>query len=203
MKIAVDKNQTIGTHEKSNAKLHSQLVKAGHSLEIVNLPFGDYCQVTDDMRDTIDRRGNKLKKADLVGDIKIAVDRKNSIDELCGNICGKSHNRFRDEIILAQKCGCKLYVLIENQGGEIKRTGVFNPTITELSELHSWRNPRLFIMQYGKQKYPKATKGVTLMKACYSMERKYGVTFLFCKPQEAGQKIIELLEGQDENIEKE
>lgn len=193
MKIAVDKNQTIGSHEKSNADLHRQFGLIGNELVILNLPFGDYCEVTEQMQDTINRRGTKLKKADLVGDIKLSVDRKNSIDELCGNICGKSHNRFRDEVILAQKCGCKLYVLVENKGGEIGHTGILNPTITELSQLHTWKNPRLFIRYAGKQKYPMATKGITLQKACYTMQEKYGVTFLFCKPEDSGRKIVELL----------
>ena len=97
-------------------------------------------------------------------------------------------------MILANKCGCKLYVVVENEGGEIRNSGIFNKTITDLSELHSWRNPRLFIRYGGKQKYPNATKGVTLMKACYTMQDKYGVTFLFCHPKDSGKIIADLLE---------
>lgn len=41
---------------------------------------------------------------------------------------------------------------------------------------------------------PNATKGETLAKAIETMEQKYGVKFLFCKPEEAGAMILKLLE---------
>ena len=41
--------------------------------------------------------------------------------------------------------------------------------------------------------YPNATKGETLAKACLTMQLKYGVEFLFCRPEDAGEKILELL----------
>ena len=121
---------------------------------------------------------------DLLGTYNVAIDSKNSIQELCGDICGKSHERFRDELILAQNNGIKLIILVENDVG-----------ITQLSELHKWVNPRLFIHEHGKQKYPNATRGVTLMKSCFTMKKKYGAEFLFCKPEDAGKIIVELLGG--------
>lgn len=39
------------------------------------------------------------------------------------------------------------------------------------------------------------TKGETLAKAMLTMEQEYGVHFLFCHPNEAGAKVVELLEG--------
>ena len=48
----------------------------------------------------------------------------------------------------------------------------------------------------GRKRVPvsqNATKGVSLAKAMRTMQEKYGVTFLFCKPEEAGAKILELL----------
>lgn len=196
MKIAVDKNQLQkGSHAQSNAYNHRMMERAGHTLVALPLQFGDYCEVTDEMQETIDRRGDKLKKADLVGDIKIAVDRKNSIDEICGNVCSttKAHERFRDEVILAQKCGCKFYVLIEDE------------SVTSLDDLEHWENPRekkYFIMKARmakgyKLKYPIAKQppasGKTLAKALRTMEEKYGVKFLFCKPKDAAARIVELL----------
>lgn len=53
----------------------------------------------------------------------------------------------------------------------------------------------LFIFQSVRQKYPNATNGVTLMKACMTMQKKYGVEFMFCSSKDAGRKIIELLGG--------
>ena len=196
MKIGVDKNQLQkGSHAKSNAYNHRMMERAGHELIALPLQFGDYCEVTEEMQETIDRRGDKLKKADLVGDIKIAVDRKNSIDEICGNVCSttSAHERFRDEVILAQKCGCKFYVLIEDD------------KVTSLDDLEKWENPRekkyfyyKALMAQGKKlrmilpKQPPAS-GKKLAKALRTMETKYGVKFLFCKPKDAAARIVELL----------
>ena len=196
MKIAVDKNQLQkGSHAQSNAYNHRMMERAGHTLIALPLPYADYAEVTAEMQETIDRRGDKLKKADLVGDIKIAVDRKNSIDEICGNVCSttSAHERFRDEVILAQKCGCKFYVLIEDD------------KVTSLDDLEHWQNPRekkyfyyKALMAQGKKlrmilpKQPPAS-GKTLAKALRTMETKYGVKFLFCKPKDAAARIVELL----------
>ena len=196
MKIGVDKNQLQkGSHEKSNRYNHSRLKGMGHELVPLPLPYGDYCLVTDQMQETIDRRGLKLKKADLVGDIKVAVDRKNSIDEICGNVCSStaSHDRFRDECILAQKCGCKFYVLVEDE------------TVVNLDDLEHWENPRakLYFIQKARlakgykpkhqlAKQPPAS-GKTLAKALRTMQEKYGIEVVFTKPMDAARKIIELL----------
>ena len=196
MKIGVDKNQLQkGSHAQSNAYNHRMMERAGHMLIPIPCPFGDYCEVTEEMQETICRRGDKLKKADLVGDIKIAVDRKNSIDEICGNVCSttSAHERFRDEVILAQKCGCKFYVLIEDD------------KVTSLDDLEHWQNPRekkyfyyKALMAQGKKlrmilpKQPPAS-GKKLAKALRTMEEKYGVKFLFCKPKDAAARIVEIL----------
>ena len=201
MKIAVDKNQLQkGSHAQSNAYNHRMMERAGHELVALPLPYADYCEVTEEMQETIDRRGDKLKKIDLVGDIKIAVDRKNSIDEICGNVCSttKAHERFRDEVILAQKHGCKFYVLIEDD------------KVTSLDDLEKWQNPRekkyfyyKALMAQGKKlrmilpKQPPAS-GKKLAKALRTMEEKYGVKFLFCKPKDAAARIVEILKGGNE-----
>ena len=198
MRIAVDRNQTIGSHEKSNAGLHKQLENLGCELSVMPLPFGDYCLITDEMQDTINRRGDKLKKADLVGDIKISCDRKNSILELAGNICGKSHARFRDEVILASKCGCKLYIVVEDDGGYVDRKKtIYNKPVRSIDDLFSWKNSRAFIWKAGKQLYPNATKGATLAKACLTMKAKYGCEFVFCSSKDAGEMILKLLSGEE------
>ena len=196
MKIAVDKNQLQkGSHAQSNAYNHRMMERAGHTLVALPLPFGDYAELTEEMQRGIERRGDRLKKIDLVGDIKIAVDRKNSIDEICGNVCSttKAHERFRDEVILAQKCGCKFYVLIEDE------------KVTSLDDLEHWQNPRekkyfyyKALIAQGKKlrmilpKQPPAS-GKKLAKALRTMETKYGVEFVFCKPEDAAQRIVEIL----------
>lgn len=198
MKIAGDKNQFAGSHGKSNKRKHDQLERLGHELIQVPLPFADYCQITEQMQETIDRRGDKLKKQDLVGDIKVCVDTKKDLLEVCGNICSGSHGRFRDEIILAQKVGAKMYILIEEPG------------IQTIEDVFQWQNPRLH--QYNKIRYmhgigkwrnipePKAkpTSGEILAKAMLTCQAKYGCTFLFCRPEQAGSRIVELLMGGEE-----
>ena len=143
----------------------------------------------------IEIRRSKLWIGDytLPANQSICIDTKKDIQELIGDICGKQHDRFRAELIRAQETGIKLYILVENKGGEIGKTGIMNPTIRRLEDLHSWKNPRLFIRRNGKQLYPTATKGITLQKACYTMQRKYSVEFIFCTPEESGAKIVELL----------
>ncbi len=189
-------------------------------INVVNLPLpcGDYIIANDKVLDVISRkekRGIPVKKMDLLGTYNVTVDTKKDIQELVGNICGKQHARFRDECILAQNNGIKLYVLTQNIGGLIKGTkNIYNPTIKSLEDLHSWRNPRLFetrptneIIGYYKtsgkpiyrcvQRYPAATKGVTLMKACMTMQKKYAVEFVFCHNQEQGRMVLELLKQED------
>ena len=75
---------SLATHKKSNEMNHRRMMAMGHELMPLPLPFGDYAQITDDVAETIKRRGDKIKKMDLVNDIKIAVDRKTpSINEIC------------------------------------------------------------------------------------------------------------------------
>lgn len=193
MRIAADKNQFVASHGKSNHRKHRDLKELGNELVPIPLPFGDYCLITEQMQETIDRRGGKLKKQDLVGDIKVSVDTKKDLLEVCGNICSKAHSRFRDEIILAQKVNAKLIILIEEAG------------IDSIDDVFRWQNPRMY--RYNKIKYmhergrwqnvalPKAapTSGQTLAKAMLTLENKYGCKFMFCKPSETAEQITEIL----------
>ena len=86
--------------------------------------------------------------------------------------------------------------------------------ILVLKKIHTLKNPRLFVMKrtddvighyksgnpiYRRtQRYPAATKGETLMKACKTMQKKYGVEFVFCSNSEQGAKVIELLQREVE-----
>lgn len=142
----------------------------------------------------------------------VCVDTKKDIQELIGDIVGKQHERFRVECIRAQECGIKLIILVENEPGYADYgKKIYNKQVSDLKDLASWVNPRLCIFKSTneiegyykngkpkykrKQAYPNATKGVTLMKACYTMAKRYGVEFQFCHPDEAGQRVIELLRG--------
>lgn len=162
------------------------------------LPVGDYIIANDKVMDVINRkaaRGIETKKMDFLGTYTVVCDTKKDIQELIGDICGKQHARFRDEAILAQNNGIKLYILVENKDG-----------VKETRDLFKWQNPRmhrynkiLYMHRIGKWSNipePKAppTSGQTLAKACLTMNLKYGVEFEFCTPNEAGKRVIELLE---------
>lgn len=126
----------------------------------------------------------------------ICIDTKNSIDELVSDICGKQHERFRNELMRSQEAGIKLIILVEDDGGYVdRRETIYNKPVRCIEDLFHWKNPRLFIMRGGKQVYPKATRGMTLAKACMTMEKKYGCEFQFCSSKECGKRIVEILTG--------
>ena len=177
-----------------------------NGIEVVRapLPVGDYIIANDKAMDVLERkkrRGNKPKKMDFLGTYSVAVDTKENIGEIINNICGKAHGRFRDECILAQNNGIQLYILVENEDG-----------VTCFDDLFKWQNPRLhrynkikYMQNIGKWQHIKLpqkppTKGETLAKAMFTMEKEYGVRFLFCHPNDAGEKIIELLEGETDAV---
>ena len=197
MKIIEDTGNKTGKHKLKHSYFDSQ----GIEVLSYGLPVGDYIIVTDAVADVIERkkkRGIQPKKMDFLGTYKVCVDTKFSIEELVGDICGKQHERFRDECILAQQNGIKLYILVDSEDEWIgKKKDIYNPAIRSLGGLFSWKNKRAFIWKGGKQAYPTATKGATLAKACITMRKKYGVEFLFCDPKDSGRRIIELLGGVD------
>jgi ribosome-associated protein len=161
------------------------------------LPIGDYIIANDKVLDVIKRKTDRnvdIKKMDFVGSYNIAVDTKKDIQELIQDVCTKDHARFRDECILAQNTGVKLFILVEDNGGFCdRRCTIYNKPVKSINDLFSWKNPRAFIFKAGVQKYPKCTKGAVLAKSCLTMEKEYGVKFLFCTKDEAGAKVIEIL----------
>ena len=198
MTIIEDTNQKVGKHEIVSNYFES------HSIDVIRqrLPCGDYVLMNDKIKDVFDRKSQRnipVKMMDLIGTYNICVDEKFSIQELVGDICGKQHKRFRDELVLCQNNGIKLIILVENDYEVVyNKNGKFiaNSTITDVRDLHKWVNPRLFIFQRGEQKYPNATKGVTLMKACLTMQKKYGCEFQFCSSKDSARRIVELLSGE-------
>lgn len=103
----------------------------------------------------------------------ICIDTKQDLQEVVGNVT-KQHERFRAECERAKEAGIKLVILITE------------PKVTCLADVFGWWNPRLL---YSK----KATTGRQLGKILYSMRDKYDVDFQFCKKDEIGKRIVELL----------
>jgi len=192
--IIEDRGQkNSGKIDKHKLK-HLYFESRGVYWERYPLPVGDYIVGTPDVLDVISRKKNRdiePKKMDFLGTYKECVDTKKDLQEIAGNICGKQHGRFRDECIMAKNNGIKLYILIEN-----------TENVKSIDDLEKWNNPRLYIQKWittssGERrkvlKYPDATKGSTLAKAMRTMQTKYGVQFLFCTPDEAGKRVVELL----------
>lgn len=121
---------------------------------------------------------SKLPFGDYAPVPKISIDTKRDMDEIAGNICGKEHKRFINECKAARDAGCKLIILVENNLG-----------ISDVSQVHTWENPRS-VYSDG------CIQGPRLQKAMETIQERYGVTFMFCSPEESAQRITELLNEQ-------
>jgi len=108
---------------------------------------------------------------------RISVDTKENMQEIAGNLVGE-HERFRQECLRAMKANCHLYILVETEW----------ETINSIDDVHLWYNPRLIMSR-------KAVTGEKLEKIMKTMTAKYGVRFMFCRPQEAAKTIIDILNG--------
>ena len=194
MKIAVDKNQLIGSHGKSNQPKHNQLVKCGAELVPVPLPFGDYCLISDDMQGIISAKGEKLTKKDLIDSIKVSVDTKKNIEEVWGNVHGKQHERFRRELIKPMEHNSKLIILIEHGDGILSLEDVMFYYQPEQIR-YKWQTvihqgkPLKIRKEYTQQ----PIYGDKLYKAMLTMRDRYNVQFEFCDKVDTGKRIIELL----------
>ena len=183
--IIEDTRQKKGKHDVKNAYWYIM----GIPVERHPLPIGDYILMTDKVTELLarkEKRGVPLKEKDFAGTFKASVDSKYGVQELEKDICSGDHDRFKDECILAQNSGVKLFVLVENDDG-----------IQTVRDLYKWVNPRSLWRRNGKPMYPNATAGVTLMKCCLTMEKKYGVEFHFCRPDQAAVRVVELLRGEE------
>lgn len=117
----------------------------------------------------------KLPFGDYAPVPPVSVDTKANMDEIAANICGKEHTRFINECKAAKAAGCQLIILVENE-----------VNISSISEVHLWKNPRSVYS-------PKCVQGPRLQKAMETISERYGVRFEFCTPEEAGSRIVELL----------
>lgn len=112
-----------------------------------------------------------------IKNMSVIVDTKKDIQEIISNVTS-GHRRFTAECDLAAQSDIQLVILIEN-----------TDNITKINDLYKWYNNRL-------KWSPKATTGRTLAKILTGIEYRHGVKFEFCKPSDAGKRIIELLGGE-------
>ena len=106
-----------------------------------------------------------------------SIDTKASLSEIAQNIGGgkAEHQRFIREVKGAQDDGVKLYILVENNEG-----------IDSINDVSRWVNPRTEFS-------PNCIQGPRLAKAMRTIEERYGCVFMFCRPEEAAETIIDLL----------
>ena len=106
----------------------------------------------------------------------IVVDTKQDIIEVAQNLCGNvsERTRFAEEMKGAKLAGIKLVFLIEDK------------RFSEASDLYETK------MKLHSGKVVRGEQLATAMSIC---EARYGCRFEFCSPEEAGYRIIEILEG--------
>ena len=150
MVLYEDTRQQAGKHRN----VHAYCEKAGIEIIRQALNVGDY---------------------QIAGKGDISVDTKYGVPELASCVF-QEHERFRDELERAQRCGIQLIILTE----EVLPGG----------RLEFWRSP---VDRYGRPRYlfdPKVLK-----KAMMTMQDKYGCRFRFCDGRSTGKELIEYLEG--------
>lgn len=148
---------------------------------------------------TFDEKGVKHPVSKLmVGDYmnydnpRLVVDRKQNLTEVCCNVC-QDHERFRRELVKANENGIKIIFLVEH-----------GKDIETLEDVIWWENPRGMKRQRNKETgewetvKTKAMTGMTLYKVLCTIQKKYECEFLFCKKNDTGKKIIELLSERHE-----
>ena len=127
---------------------------------------------------------SKLAHGDYALPPVVSVDTKKDIYEVAMDI-DQCHERFRAELKGARDAGTQLVVLVENADG-----------VSSLQDLAGWsESERHFRMRKSKSGNPRARKieGERLAKACLTMQRKYGVRFEFCRPEEAAARVVQIL----------
>ena len=132
------------------------------------------------------------------GDLSISIDKKYGCDELAGNLAGSDYSRFRKELLRAIEAKTHLIFLIEEED------------ITCVPDVRLWRNWRhdewLKCKEYGD--YVRMSKlhlnprmhpitGDELMRRMVTIQKKYGVDWRFCRKDETGKKIVEILGGNE------
>lgn len=122
---------------------------------------------------------------------RLVIDRKKDLQEIVGNVC-QQHERFKAELLRAKEQGIKLVILCEH-GADIK----------SLEDVYFWQNPRKYQIRWktvnGKRVKDvisaKAVDGNQLYKSLCTIRDRYNVDFVFCRKEETGQKIVDILRG--------
>ena len=137
------------TREKKNGHVLDYFRQRDIPFEIRKLDTGDYMDADND---------------------RLTIDRKQNLDELCGNLFSPDKSRFWREVRRAKAEHVRMIVLIEH-GGRIR----------SLNDVPKWRG-----------KYTKVT-GYRLYNEMCRCHIAYGVEFWFCDKRSTGKRIAEIL----------
>ena len=107
----------------------------------------------------------------LLNNQSVCIDTKQDWVEVANNLCGKQHERFRNECIKAKNCGIKLVILVEDE-----------------IPIAEWKSP----LKRNKQPITKV-RGEVLQKVIQTMSEKYGVEFVNCSKADAPNEILKIL----------
>ena len=120
----------------------------------------------------------------IEGNDHVSVDTKADFTEIEGNLI-HDHKRLVRECERAEEAGVQLVFLIENKCG-----------IESLDQVNKWQNPRFFIWKFKHDHGAKGRAPVTgakLKKIMSTFEERHNAKFLFCSPEEAGQRVLDIL----------
>ena len=166
-------------------------------IEDVNQKQGQHVNISEYCKAAgIILRRQKLNVGDYIIAPKASVDTKQGMGEVYGNLV-QDHDRFRAECIRAQEDGTVLWILIENEDGQ-----------SCLDDVEHWQNPRVdeyyskysFVLAARKRgrdlKVPSPpVPNKRLVRMMETMEERYGVRWVFCRPDQTGEMIVQLLTG--------
>lgn len=110
------------------------------------------------------------------------VDRKQNIAELAMN-CTRDHKRFKRELERVKATGSELILLVEQNSFKDREQTI---SVETIEDLMLWTAPKGVVR--GEQVYR------VLVSWCH----KYPLRVEFCHKSDTGQRILELLEEQDE-----
>lgn len=116
----------------------------------------------------------KLDTGDYMDEdnIGLTIDRKQNLDELCGNLLSPDKSRFWREVRRAKENKMRMIVLIEDGDKCLK-------------DVLNW-----------KSRY-KTVPGQKLYNEICRCHIAYGVEFWFCNREDTGKRIVEILSGGD------
>lgn len=149
----------VDSREKPKAigKILEHFGRNGVDYEVSKLLFGDYMDYN--------RPG-------------IVIDRKQNIAELAKN-CTVEHERFKREMLRAEKAGAELVILVEQNRYKDRDEWV---EVREISDLIRWSSPHTIV------------RGEKVFRILVSWCAKYPIRVEFCDKRSTGKRILEILE---------